>query len=300
MTLPNDALTFPNFLIVGAMKGGTTSLYHYLRSHPQIFMPTVKELDFFVKELNWSRGLSWYRRHFQGLDSSVVAAGEASTNYTKYPRYQGVPARIASTFPTARLIYVIRHPIERMRSHYQHSVAVGLERKPIEEALLTEPSYLNCSKYGSQIQQYVEYFPLNQLLIVTSEALRDQREETMRRLYRFLNVDGAFTPSNLQHEFYKTAARRKYSPRLASVRKMLKKRWPESKILKEMVDTLGRERLASSRFRLNRARSPTHRLQSPMSVIPADTRSVLESMLREDIELLLRYMPEGFHAWGLR
>ncbi|MDQ4058746.1 MAG: sulfotransferase, partial [Actinomycetota bacterium] len=76
--------TVPNFLIIGAMKAGTTSLYHYLRSHPEVFMPAVKELDFFVEDINWRRGLSWYRRQFASAPPEARAVGEASTNYSKY------------------------------------------------------------------------------------------------------------------------------------------------------------------------------------------------------------------------
>src|SRR3954463_6324498 len=84
----------PNFLIIGAMKGGTTSLYHYLRPHPEVFMPVTKELHFFVAEKNLLLGPGWYERRFRGA-GDAIAVGEASTDYTKYPLYQGVPERIA-------------------------------------------------------------------------------------------------------------------------------------------------------------------------------------------------------------
>jgi hypothetical protein len=97
MTPSQHRQALPSFLIIGAMKAGTTSLYHYLKSHPQIHMSRIKELDFFVTELNWGRGLDWYSQQFSGIGTNVLAAGEASTNYTKYPRYKGVPERISMT-----------------------------------------------------------------------------------------------------------------------------------------------------------------------------------------------------------
>ena len=115
----------PSFLVIGAMKAGTTSLYHYLHAHPQVFMPSIKELDFFVAGGNWGRGLHWYQKQFAGAGPGAVAVGEASTMYTKYPSVDGVPERIAAHLPEVRLVYVVRDPIDRIRSHYRHRVAVG-------------------------------------------------------------------------------------------------------------------------------------------------------------------------------
>src|SRR5215211_9390855 len=106
----------PNFLVIGAMKAGTTSLYHYLRHHPQVFMPEIKELNFFNPLRNWRRGVEWYEEQFEGIPDSVVAIGEASTSYTKFPWIREVPARITSVLGEIRLIYVVRDPIERMQS----------------------------------------------------------------------------------------------------------------------------------------------------------------------------------------
>ena len=81
----------PNFLVIGAMKAGTSSLYQYLRAHPQIFMPAAKELSFFAYEPNARHDLEWYRRQFAPAGEGAVALGEASTMYTKFPRHPGVP-----------------------------------------------------------------------------------------------------------------------------------------------------------------------------------------------------------------
>src|SRR3954447_530769 len=100
----------PNFVIIGTMKGGTTSLYHYLRHHPQVFMTETKELHYFVADKNLSRGLDWYERNFAGA-GDAVAVGEASPDYTKYPIHADVPKRMADVMPWARLVYVIRNPV---------------------------------------------------------------------------------------------------------------------------------------------------------------------------------------------
>src|SRR5204863_2222453 len=86
-------LMLPNFLIIGAQKSGTTSLYRYLQMHPDVFMPRNKEPDFFVAERNWPMGLDWYEAHFAAA-RDAIAIGEASTTYTMYPHYAGVPERV--------------------------------------------------------------------------------------------------------------------------------------------------------------------------------------------------------------
>ena len=134
-------MTLPTFLIIGTMKGGTTSLHRYLRQHPEVFMPERKELNFFLdeyagppidppEERNWSRGITWYERQFAGAEDER-AVGEASANYSRYPTYPGVAERIAKIVPEMKLIYLMRNPIDRVLSHYLHDFAKGRERQPV-------------------------------------------------------------------------------------------------------------------------------------------------------------------------
>src|ERR687895_490160 len=118
----------PNFLIIGAAKAGTTSMWAYLREHPQVFMAEPKELHFFVAESNWKRGMRWYESHFQDA-TNAVAIGEACGAYTRFPRFRGVSERIASIVPHARLIYLVRHPIDRMVSNYVLNLSLGVEHE---------------------------------------------------------------------------------------------------------------------------------------------------------------------------
>ena len=95
-------MTLPNFLIIGAMKAGTTSLYQYLGSHPQVFMAQPKELHFFSYRAG--EDTAWYAEHFAGA-GAAIAVGEASASYTTYPDAEEVPGRIAA-IPDVRLIYL--------------------------------------------------------------------------------------------------------------------------------------------------------------------------------------------------
>lgn len=116
--VPAGSPRLPNFLIIGAMKAGT-SLYHYVRAHPQVFVPAIKEIDFFVAAANRARGIDGYGRQCTGAGPDVVAVGEVPTNYTKYPSVGGVPERLVDHLPGVRLLHVVCDPIERIRSHYR-------------------------------------------------------------------------------------------------------------------------------------------------------------------------------------
>lgn len=281
----------PNFIVIGAMKAGTTSLYHYLRNHEQIFMPKVKELDFFAEGANWSRGLDWYRQQFSGA-GDALAVGEASTLYTKYPQYDGVPERMAGVVPEARLIYLVRDPIVRMRSHYQHRVALGAETAPPEVALLENPIYLAYSKYGMQLEQYDGHFPREQLLVVTSEGLRHDRAATVERVYGFLGVHPTLSPPALETEFYKTAERRSYPPLVWTARKFVKRHVPQAKRAKELVDSMMARRSAGTPEGAQAAaRADT--------VISPVLREQLADLLRDDVARLRGYMSPDFGGWGL-
>ena len=290
----------PNFVVVGAMKAGTTSLYHYLRPHPQVFMPKIKELDFFAEGMNWERGLDWYRHQFAAAPREATALGEASTVYAKFPRYQGVAERMERVLPDVRLIYVVRHPIDRIRSHYEHRVASGAETAPIEDAVFDNPIYIDYSRYALQVEQYLEHFPREQLLIISSEELRHHRESTMRRVYDFLAVDPEYVAPTLSQEFYKTGQRRTYPPVVWSIRQALKRRFPQTKRAKELVDSLASRRrrvpVRSDATIDDSVRpSSTDRTQE----LSDEARSRLDDRLRDDVCRLRQYMTDTFDGWGI-
>lgn len=285
-------LTLPNFIVVGAMKAGTTSLYHYLRAHPQVFMSPIKELDFFVEEANWRRGLEWYQKQFEGAGPDAVAIGEASTAYSKHPLVTGVPERLARVLPAARLIYVVRDPIERIRSHYDHRVAIGAESAPLEQAILTNPVYLLCSKYASQVEQYLDFFPSDRLLLIRSEDLRDRRTATMKRVHAYLGVEENYVSEALGHEYYKTSERVVHGHSAWSLRRTLKRYFPASKRAKELVDEVVPRAI-------NRLRSRPPISDKGRAALDDRLRAQLAAHLEEDTKRLYAYMPEGFDGWGI-
>jgi hypothetical protein len=187
----------PNLIVIGAMKAGTTSLHHYLSLHPEIAMSGEKELNFFIAERNWSKGPAWYCSHFplERVKGTVVR-GESSPLYTAHPTFAGVPERMRQVVPDARLIYVVRDPVERMISHYVHAYAARTEHREIEEALACldgDNVYLSRSQYHMQLSRYLRFYAPASILVIACEDLYVRRAETMRRVFRFLGVDDAFT-----------------------------------------------------------------------------------------------------------
>jgi hypothetical protein len=285
----------PNFIVIGAMKAGTTSLYQYLKAHEQVFMPAIKELDFFVAESNWCRGIEWYRRQFSTA-GAARARGEASTLYTQYPAHDGVPERMVRVLPDVRLVYVVRDPVERMRSHYEHRVITGAEKSPPEVALLENPVYLACSKYAMQLQRYLDHFPREQILIVTSEGLKADRRATVQQVYRFLGVDPTHLPDVLGTEFYQTARRRAYPPALLWARRLAKRHMLQGERAKVLVDSmLARGTSDGSMPTADGAPDTSDTTQ----VLGPGLRKQLADLLRDDVARFARHMPADFDGWGL-
>jgi hypothetical protein len=195
----------PTLIVIGAMKGGTSSLHRYLNEHPEICMSRKKETNFFIHKGNVERDESFYDTQFSVVPH-VRHYGESSPNYTKWPAVKAVPERMHRLIPKAKLVYVVRDPIERMISHYGHSVAVGREQRPLEDALAPNVAsrYLNPSRYKSQLEQFLDYYPLEQMLVVSSEDLRQQRLATLARVFRFLEVDDSFESPKFATEYHRT------------------------------------------------------------------------------------------------
>jgi hypothetical protein len=197
----------PDFLIVGAQKAGTTSLYDYLCDHPQVCRAFTKEVDYF--SLNAERGEAWYRAHFptQARRASVArnsggpsVTGEASPDYLLHPR---AAARARNTLGDVRLIALLRDPVTRAVSSYHHSVRWGFEKRPIEEALSCEaaPSppavdfgqlrrfgYLERGHYAEQLERWLRHFDRSRLLVVATEELTRTGGSGYDRVLRFLDL----------------------------------------------------------------------------------------------------------------
>jgi hypothetical protein len=271
--------------VIGAMKSGTDSLWRYLRAHHQVHMSDTKELDFFVSELNRGRDLAWYRERFAPVPSGVVAVGEASTSYSKYPIYAGVAERIAGTLPDARIVYLVRDPIERIRSQYLHQVLLRLEHRPIARAVLTDPSYVAFSSYALQLDRYLRCFPRDRILVVTSERLLDDRRRAVERVLNFIGATGEPDPCALEHEHHTTT---------------------DTRVARRGIEALQRipgygtlSRVAPASLRRATLGVRTRGLPPVEASIDPDVRQELLRRLRPDVERLRALLGPTFDGWGL-
>jgi len=177
-------------LIIGAMKCGTTSLFHSLSKQcPLINASRVKDTKFFVDQEiggNWEKGLDWYLSLFPQANGIKL---EASTHYAKYPDYTKVAARIKQCLPAVKLIYLVRDPLRRAISHFFHNVLVDKEPLDINAAFSSSGNkYLHYSDYALQLSQYHDYFEPEEIL--TLNLLEEEKQtESLARLKRFLDIE---------------------------------------------------------------------------------------------------------------
>jgi hypothetical protein len=267
------------------MKAGTTSLHTYLDAHPDVFMASPKELDFFLDDGNWARGVQWYRDRFAG-GTRARARGEASPSYTKYPAVPHVPSRIAALVPHVRLVYVVRDPIERMRSHWQQNAVYAGEARPIDQALLEDPHYLACSRYAFQLDQYLEDFDRAQVLVITSERLRDRRVETVSRVLEFVGVD----PTAVDERELRTEAHQSTTTRARSRTGRLVRRIPGHGVI---------AKAAPARLLDTWHRATSRPLPDDAMTLSDETRRRLRDALAPDVARLRTWFGEDFDGWGI-
>lgn len=201
---PSQHDQLPHFVIIGAQRCGTTSLYEYLIRHPQVSRPLLKEVQFFSLHYQW--GLRWYRSCFPRVPADKQTF-EASPYYVFDP---DVPARVAAALPDTRFVLLIRDPVKRAHSHYQHSLYLGQETLSFPAAVAAETgrlqrakerggaaghralqahSYLARGRYAEQLQRWYEYMDPARIKVISSEALFATPECVLDDLLEFLGLD---------------------------------------------------------------------------------------------------------------
>lgn len=207
----------PDFLIIGAQKCGTSSLFHYLGQHPDLILPLQKEIQFF--SLDYSMGWNWYKNQFpQKPIFERKLTGEASPYYLFHPL---VPARVAKHLPKVKLIVMLRNPVDRAYSHFWHEKKYKTEPlNSFEEAIAKEPertsdeeqklinnqitqskpyrsfTYVARGMYFQQISRWLRYYRLKQMYFIKSENFFENPENELVELYRFLGIR-KIMPDNL-------------------------------------------------------------------------------------------------------
>jgi hypothetical protein len=182
----------PDFIVIGAMKSATTTLHEQLSRQPGLWMTRPKEPNFFSDDAVYARGLGWYASLFQGAAPDGIR-GESSTHYTKLPTHPRTVERMARHVPRLKLIYLVRHPIDRLMSQYVHELTAGRIRAGMSETLDRHPELIDYGRYAMQLQPYVDAYGFDSILPVFFPHLINQSQLALERIGRFLGVQAALT-----------------------------------------------------------------------------------------------------------
>ncbi len=181
-------MKLPDFIIIGAMKCATSTLHEQMASHESFFMSEPKEPCFFSDDVVYTKGIDWYMDLFLAAKSGQLK-GESSTHYTKLPDYPKTIDRIVHHCPQlCKFIYVMRHPVDRLVSHYVHQWSQGVISCDINEAVHLFPELIHYSSYVMQIQPYLDRFGEDAVLPLFAERLRQNPQHELQVVFDFLGV----------------------------------------------------------------------------------------------------------------
>jgi len=271
---------FPNLLVIGAMKAGTTSLHDYLGKHPDVFMSEPKEIHYYAEEnfKQWST-----EKYLSFFQSNKKYLGTSPQSYTKChnKNYQDIPKRIHQDTPDVRLIYIVRDPIERYRSDIFESYYCD----PKEEIgyNFAINGFLKTSMYGMQLKAFLKFFPLEQIHILSLEELNSHPLLEMNRIFDFLGIKHLNDPSLFST--IKNASSEKDLPR--AVKDSFSYR-AVSKFMPKVSQKLGE--WASKTF---------HSEKLTKLELSEAQKEELRSQLQEDIDEFRRITNKKFDFWSL-
>ncbi|MEY2404047.1 MAG: hypothetical protein QOD38_1598 [Acidimicrobiaceae bacterium] len=256
----------PTFVVIGVLRGGTTSLSRYLGAHPQVFVASQKEVHFFDK--HFDEGLGWYERQFQDA-GTARQAGEATPAYL----YNDIAMqRLRATLPDAKLIVTLREPVERAYSHYWLLRAQNRTDKDFEQAVREDPTHgwLERGRYLRFLQPLEAEREAGRLHVLLFEDLRDSPAETYAEICRFLDIDDSVLPAVVGRQINAYVA----------IRSMRVRRW-SGRLPKQLRDVVGR---------VNTSRVPYPSLDPELA---ADLRAEFE----EDNAALADWLGRDLSAW---
>lgn len=187
----------PIFLVCGTQRGGTTSIYNYLREHPEVCIE--RGVSYFTKF--YDKKVEWYKSQFYRCENgNVKTVGEKNTEYMYFEQ---VPERIYTLMPDVKLIFILRNPVDRSYSHYWHEVRLGYEDLSFQEAIEKEEerlssggdfeknhySYKDRGKYIVQLRRFNKYFSKDQMLVLFTEDLKLDSKGSMKTIFNFLSIN---------------------------------------------------------------------------------------------------------------
>lgn len=181
----------PDFIIIGAMKSATSTLHNQLSAQSGIFMSTPKEPNFFSDDEIYRQGIEWYSGLFSDGDVNDIC-GESSTHYTKMPDYPNTIQRLKAAIPQPKLIYVMRHPVDRLISHYMHQWSEGVYSCGIDQAIDDYSELIDYSCYGMQVTPYLEEFGRKAVLPLFFDDLKNNKDKALNKVGEFIGCTKPF------------------------------------------------------------------------------------------------------------
>ena len=294
----------PDFLIIGAARAGTTALYSYLRQHPQVFMPSIKEPNYFSfagENLNCQGPGADYINNsitdpkaYHALFSDAPAGsicGEASPLYLYSP---AAPARIRHQIPGAKLVVILRNPIEQAFSHYLYATkqaietepdfttALGLEQGRMDAGWQPLFAYSQFPRYGEQMARYLQLFPREQIFIRTYEDFQDQPEQLLHDIFEFIGADATFAPDMSKR------VNAGGVPKNRALQDFLMKSNPITRAIGMVVPQGARLAI--------RDRIAAANMEAEIK-FPQEAREILVDRLQDDVEKLSALLDRDFGHW---
>jgi len=301
----NSSVKLPNFLIIGVQKAGTTSVYNYLKAHPQIYMSPHKETNFLAKDPNnqsprkppkysHQKRIDTFEKYcelFQDV-TDEIAIGEASPNYMS--NYKVVTKQIKHYVPDAKLIAILRHPADRAYSDYLMHVrdAIGNPRS-LSEQIVTKGKQSGTLKkgfYGEHLSYFYEHFDRDRIKIFLYEDLRKDSQGLMKEIYRFLGVDDNYTPDTSKKVQEAKVPKNQTLNQLLNTPNPLRK--TTAKVLNTLLPATLVQNVRQKLVDLNQSKEKV----APLS---AEERQQLIEFYREDILKLQELIQRDLSHWLL-
>jgi hypothetical protein len=281
----------PDFLILGAPKCGTTSLSNALNNHPRVYIPPIKEVGFFANDANWRKGVEWYEKYFENAEEGVLL-GEATPTYLQAPE---APERIAHVCPEARLLVMVRDPVERARSHYWFRRRYGKEDRELQEAFWSEidrypdmgdEDYLiPPALYATNLERYVNTFEEEQIHVVSLCQLSSSPRLTLREVQHFVGLEPQ--PLDLPHE-NQSSAPRSYIYR-DLVQKLVEYQGLTKKVIKFVTTRSLRRRVMDFMHKVNMEKKPK-------PDIPNTIKYELYNILKSEVKITEKVFGVGLKS----
>ncbi len=283
-----------DFIIIGAQKAGTTSLFKYLEHHPQIGMPKEKEAPFFCFDERFEKGWEWFIQEFFSTIPKQLFWGKATPAYMSYP----IPSaqRISDLIPQVKLIAILRNPVHRAFSHYKMCVKRGVETRNFHQAVLESlestalekarqlnfnPSnnknaekfcYLIRGEYGRILSIYLNSFLRDNLLVLFMEDLEKKPRETFQSVCHFLNIDKTYIPSNIDKKYHVGGTKKRFS----------RPRFINHNLIRWFWYKIPQKKRRSLRYWLNQMNT----MKNESLIINNETQQLLIEFYKSDIKLL--------------